>query len=327
MMKLDKIKVEQKHNLLIILLLSAFSIGMANAQSLQPKTAENSQGNKLIAKNINININEQQALIDSLSSIDDGFDDIEDFDEDGDFDEFDLPNGDNNPANYLYSGEWDNSKLNPYQIKIISLPDSFVVDCSDFYPPVENVVTSEYGPRWRRFHAGIDLRVKVGDTIRSAFDGKIRITKTEKKGYGNYIVIRHDNGLETLYGHLSKISVQPNQTVKAGEMIGLGGNTGRSTGPHLHFEMRFLGNAFNPRKMIDFECFVVFNDTYTIKKQETFSELTAYLNSPERYYKVKSGDTLSKIAKNNRTTVDRLLKLNKLSSTSILRVGQRIRIS
>jgi murein DD-endopeptidase MepM/ murein hydrolase activator NlpD len=214
-------------------------------------------------------------------------------------------------------------------VKIAALPDSFIINCSDFSPPTENVVTSEYGPRWGRFHAGVDLRVKVGDSIRSAFDGKIRITKMGKgkKGYGYFVVIRHDNGLETLYGHLSRILVKPDQKVKAGEIIALGGNTGRSTGPHLHFEMRFLGNAFNPKKIIDFDRFVIYNDTYTINKKETFKELTAYVNNPARYYKVKSGDTLSKIAKNNRTTVSRLQKLNKLGRSTLIRPGQKIRVS
>ncbi len=299
----------QARSFLAILVLLAFSLGTANAQLSLLKKIENSSGNNLIAKNVSIK--EQQMLIDSLISIDEEFEEFED--------EY--------PADYLYGGEWDNSKLNPYQVKITSLPDSFVIRCSEFFPPIENVITSEYGPRWGRFHAGIDFRVKVGDSIRSAFDGKIRITKTGKKGYGYYVVVRHDNGLETLYGHLSKILVKPDQIVKAGEIIALGGNTGRSTGPHLHFETRFLGNAFNPKKMIDFENFVVFNDTYTIKKQETFDELTSYLNNPARYYKVKSGDTLGKIARNNRTTVAKLQKLNKLKSPSAIRIGQRIRIS
>ena len=306
-----------KHKFWTTFILLAFSFGIMNAQLSLLNEIENSSGNNLIAKNISIN--GQQMLIDSLIAVDEEFDEFEfEFDEDV------------YPANYLYSGEWDNSKLNPYQVNIASLPDSFVIHCSEFFPPTENVVTSEYGPRWGRFHAGIDLRVKVGDTIRSAFGGKIRITKVvagkNRKGYGNFVVIRHDNGLETLYGHLSKILVKQDQIVKAGETIGLGGNTGRSTGPHLHFEIRFLGNAFNPGRMIDFDNFVVYNDTYTIKKQETFSEFTAYLNSPARYYKVKSGDTLGKIARNNRTTVDKLLKLNKLSISSIIRPGQQIRI-
>jgi len=304
-----------KHKFRAVFVLLAFSFGTTNAQLSLLKEIESNSGNSLIAKNISIA--EQQMLIDSLISIGEDYEDY--------FDEFDE---DEYPASYLYSGEWDNSTLNPYQVGITSLPDSFVVRCSDFFPPTENVVTSEYGPRWGRFHAGIDLRVKVGDTIRSAFDGKVRITKTGmgRKGYGHFVVVRHDNGLETLYGHLSKFLVKPDQIVKAGEVIALGGNTGRSTGPHLHFEMRFLGNAFNPRRMIDFDNFVVYNDTYTIKKQETFSEFTAYLNSPARYYNVKKGDTLSKIAKNNRTTVDKLQKLNRLSSSSIIRPGQRIRI-
>ncbi len=286
-----------------------FSFGTVNAQLSLLKDFESTD---LISKNVSIQ--EQQILVDSLIAVEAEFEEFEE----GEY-----------PAGYLYTGEWDNSTLNPYQVKIAALPDSFVINCSDFYPPVENVVTSEYGPRWGRFHAGTDFRVKVGDSIRSAFDGKVRITKMGKgkKGYGYFIVVRHDNGLETLYAHLSKILVNPDQVVKAGEIVGLGGNTGRSTGPHLHFEMRFLGNAFDSRKIVDFDKFVVYNDTYTIKKQETFSEMTAYLNNPARYYKVKPGDTLGKIARNNRTTVAKIQRLNRMGKSTKLRAGRKIRIS
>ena len=321
----------RKIKFLIVLLLLSGATGYAQLALL--KTMEKGS-NKMIAKSINIK--EQQRLIDSLISIT-----LEEDDSDND-DVF---------VDYLYANDWDNSELNPYKVKIAALPDSFTTRLADFFPPTENVVTSEYGRRWGRFHAGIDLRVKVGDTIRSAFDGKIRITRTEKYGYGYFVVIRHDNSLETLYGHLSKILVTPDQFVKAGDAIALGGNTGRSTGPHLHFEVRFMGNAFNPRKIIDFENFVVFNDIYTIKKKETFDELTEFLENPRashkknRYYasasssssssssasggnhsySIKSGDTLYKIARNNGTTVARLCQLNKINANTTLRIGQKIR--
>jgi murein DD-endopeptidase MepM/ murein hydrolase activator NlpD len=299
----------QRNRLTITLLLLIFSFGLVNAQLSLLKEIENVTSENLLAKNINIE--DQLRLIDSLIAMEEDIDPEEEY-----------------PAGYIYS-EWDNTKLNPYQVKIAALPDSFIINCTDFNPPTENDVTSEYGPRWGRFHAGIDLRVKVGDSIRSAFDGKVRITHIgqRKKGYGYYVVIRHDNGLETLYGHLSKILVKPDQVVKAGEIIALGGNTGRSTGPHLHFEVRFLGNALNPRNIIDFDNFVVYNDTYTITKKETFKELTAFLNNPVRYYTVKSGDTLGRIAKRNHTTVNKLCRINKLKTTSVIRPGQRIRIN
>jgi len=300
----------QKHKFSVLSVILFFSFGIASAQLSLLK--EMGGSGYLIAKNISIQ--KQQVLIDSLMAAE------------AEFEEFD---DDEYPAGFLYTGEWDNSTLNPYQVKIAALPDSFLINCSDFFPPVENVVTSEYGPRWGQFHAGIDFRVKVGDTIRSAFDGKVRITKMGKgkKGYGYFIVVRHDNGLETLYAHLSKILVEPDQIVKSGEVIGLGGNTGRSTGPHLHFEMRFLGNAFNPRKIVDFNNFVVYSDTYVIRKQETFSEMTSYLNNPTRYYTVKSGDTLGKIAQRNRTTVSKLQQLNRLGKSTTIRPGQKLRVS
>ena len=104
--------------------------------------------------------------------------------------------------------------------------------------------------------------------MRVAFDGKIRLTKFERRGYGYYVVVRHTNGMETVYGHLSKFLVKPNQIVKAGDPIALGGNTGRSTGPHLHFETRYLGLAINPTELIDFENGVTIKDTYSFNKQQ-----------------------------------------------------------
>ena len=150
------------------------------------------------------------------------------------------------PADELYGSNWENKWVDPFRGKSkVNFPDSFAIDCSSFvYPIVIDSmarITSKYGPRRRRMHKGIDLKVLKGDTIRTSFDGKVRIKGYERRGYGYYVVIRHPNGLETVYGHLSKILVEENQIVRAGETIGLGGNTGRSTGSHLHFETRFLG--------------------------------------------------------------------------------------
>ena len=180
------------------------------------------------------------------------------------------------PGDKVYGGIWSNTNINPYEAK---RPDTFTVNCSKFEAPIESRVTSEYGPRWGRFHAGIDIALKKGDSVRCAFDGQVRIgQKFNKDGYGWYVVIRHDNGLETLYGHLSRPLVCNDQKVKAGDVIGLGGSTGRSTGPHLHFETRFLGIPMNPRNIIDFENNVIFRDYYTIKKHETFAEWDEFHN-------------------------------------------------
>lgn len=232
------------------------------------------------------------------------------------------------PSDSLY-GEWDNETLNPYKVKIDEIKDSFLVDCSEYVHPTENIVTSEFGERWGRFHAGIDMRVKVGDSIRSAFSGKVRIARTgsKRKGYGYFVVIRHENGLETLYGHLSKILVKADQEIKAGEIIALGGNTGRSTGPHLHFETRYLGNPMNPRNFIDFDNYVIKADNYMISRAESFNELKGFVNRPVRYYKVRQGDNLGFVARKHHTTVSKLCKLNRLRATSIIRVGMRLRVS
>lgn len=176
-------------------------------------------------------------------------------------------------------------------------------------------------------HNGLDVKVYVGDTIRAAFDGKVRVVKYEPRGYGKYIVIRHPNGLETVYGHLSKQIVKVDDVVRAGEPIGLGGNTGRSTGSHLHFETRFLGIAINPIYMFDFENQDIVCDSYLFTNKKKTSSYAASGSGSAKYYKVKSGDSLSKIAARQGTTVDKLCRLNGITRKTILRPGQMLRCS
>ena len=233
------------------------------------------------------------------------------------------------PALSLYPN-WNNQYVHAYGNAII--PDTYTIDLTGFHMPTPSTkITSPFGPRWRRMHNGLDLKVNIGDTIVAAFDGKVRIVKYERRGYGKYVVIRHDNGLETVYGHLSKQLVEENQLVKAGEVIGLGGNTGRSTGSHLHFETRFLGIAINPIYMFDFPKQDIVADTYTFRKakgvKRAGSHDTQVADGTIRYHKVKSGDTLSRIGKLRGVSVSTLCKLNRIKPTTTLRIGQVLRCS
>ena len=233
------------------------------------------------------------------------------------------------PALSLYPN-WNNQYVHAYGNAII--PDTYTIDLTGFHMPTPSTkITSPFGPRWRRMHNGLDLKVNIGDTIVAAFDGKVRIVKYERRGYGKYVVIRHDNGLETVYGHLSKQLVEENQLVKAGEVIGLGGNTGRSTGSHLHFETRFLGIAINPIYMFDFPKQDIVADTYTFRKAKGVNRAgshdTQVADGAIRYHKVKSGDTLSRIAKLRGVSVSTLCKLNRIKPTTTLRIGQVLRCS
>ena len=234
------------------------------------------------------------------------------------------------PALSLYPN-WNNQYVHAYGNAII--PDTYTIDLTGFHMPTPSTkITSPFGPRWRRMHNGLDLKVNIGDTIVAAFDGKVRIVKYERRGYGKYVVIRHDNGLETVYGHLSKQRVEENQLVKAGEVIGLGGNTGRSTGSHLHFETRFLGIAINPIYMFDFPKQDIVADTYTFRRTQGSSKRagshdTQVADGTIRYHKVKSGDTLSRIAKLRGVSVSTLCKLNRIKPTTTLRIGQVLRCS
>ena len=230
------------------------------------------------------------------------------------------------PAFDIYPS-WNNDVVAAYKDAIV--PESFTFDLTGFCMPTEHTrITDVFGyrPRRRRRHEGLDIKVYVGDTIRAAFDGKVRVVKNQGRyGYGKYVVIRHDNGLETLYGHLSKQLVKPDQLVKAGEPIALGGNTGRSTGSHLHFETRFLGKPLNPALMFDFEKQDIVADTYTFHKEKSDSKKAS--SHKGIFYKVKRGDTLSKIAQRQGTTVSQLCKLNRITRRTVLRPGQVLRCS
>lgn len=235
---------------------------------------------------------------------------------------------DDHPANDLYNSIWTSEKLNPYKICIDSLPDSVNICMADYCAPIPfQKITSDFGSRKYRYHYGTDLKLQIGDSVLSSFAGKVRIIDYERKGYGHYVVIRHENGLETVYAHLSKVLVNLDQTVSAGEVIALGGNTGRSTGPHLHYEIRFLGNAMNPAKIIDFDQGHPFQEDYLITRKETFyyqKEVQAL--AAIKYYRIRSGDNLSRIAARNGTSVKTLCRLNGISPKKILRIGQSIRV-
>lgn len=238
----------------------------------------------------------------------------------------------------IYTEGWDSPLVNAYANAIV--PDSKVIDVTNFAMPTPGYVTSPYGyrKRFRRMHKGIDLKVQIGDTIRAAFDGKVRLTRFERKGYGYYVIVRHENGLETVYGHLSRFLVKPDDYVKAGDPIALGGNTGRSTGPHLHFETRFMGYAINPAAIFDFENQTTHTDQFTFTKnnytesrnyapaKKTTASKTVASSFQSSTVKVKKGDTLSKIAGRNGTTVAKLCKLNGITATTKLAIGKALRV-
>ncbi len=272
------------------------------------------------------------------------------------------------PAEDLYP-EWNNTYTTNFEVQI---PSEYKIDLRNFCMPTPSrLVNSHYGYRrsFRRQHYGTDIKVYLGDTIYAAFTGKVRIVAYNGRGYGKYVLIRHPNGLETLYGHLSKQLVHEDDIVKAGQPIGLGGNTGRSYGSHLHFETRFLGQFIDPEKLFNFEAQDVLGDFYVYRsngkgqllaehevtdvadpqgtgegkaslaaasaaektqESQAFQEKRrAEMQAKPRssVHKVRSGESLSTIAKRYHTTVSKLCRLNGITEKTILRPGQILKYS
>jgi murein DD-endopeptidase MepM/ murein hydrolase activator NlpD len=261
-----------------------------------------------------------------------------------------------------FTENWDTRSVNPYHDDK-PLPDRFslwIVDTLDAYCcPRTGSTSSKFGYRHGRRHQGIDLPYPTGTPVYAAFDGKVRVSDYVG-GYGNLVVIRHANGLETFYGHLSRRDVESGDWVNAGDVIGLGGSTGRSSGPHLHFETRYQGYAFDPSWLIDFETgtlrhrllrlrswyfnpnsryvqsvddedeiFRTDEEDRLLAEEQAKKEAAARAAAERaaiKYYTVRSGDTLSKIARKNGTTIKALCRLNGIKETTTLQIGRRLRV-
>ncbi len=308
-------------NLKNLIILAAAVLLTAAPSAAQKKTSAHSAAHKdLLAKNTSTK--EQIRLIDQSSFVD-LYDDVE-------------------PEIDIYTEGWNSRSVNPF--KESDVPNSAVINVTGYHMPHMGKVTSPYGYRARfgRMHKGVDIGLKMNDTVRAAFDGKIRLTNYEANGYGNYVIIRHPNGLETVYGHLNKHLVKPNQVVKAGDPIGLGGSTGRSTGPHLHFGTRYMGYAINPAAIFDFANHTTHTDTYTFSKQtyqqprnyapnrqiaKNETAANPYSSAGEKAtYTVKKGDTLSGIARAYGVSATTLRKLNNLQPEDRIKVGQTLKL-
>ena len=255
----------------------------------------------------------------------------------------------------VYTRCWDTTKLFPYRdsVALSDLPRSVDIQLVDslrcYHYPYKANIRSKFGMRRRRKHQGVDLPLKTGDPVYATFNGKVRISFPSSKtgGYGNLIIIRHDNGLETFYGHLSERIVHAGEWVEAGQIIGYGGSTGRSTGPHLHFETRYCGQSFDPERLIDFQSGNLRRETFLLKRsyldihssasqdfedeedeakerKRAEEEKKALANA--QYYRIKSGDTLGAIAIRYGTTVTRLCQLNGISRNTTLRIGRSLRV-
>ena len=252
--------------------------------------------------------------------------------------------------------DWIPNSTNPYRVPLDSLPlrstICLVDSASSFVVPNQVKVFSRFGTRRGRAHQGVDLPLRTGTPVYAAFDGRVRASMYNS-GYGNLVIIRHENGLETYYGHLSKREVEVGDWVHAGDEIGLGGSTGRSTGPHLHFETRYMGFAFDPEWIADYETGQLRKNVFVLRRSylsassryvpESIDEEEEIYAADEkiieeekriaaervamRYYTVKSGDTLSAIAKREGKSLNAILNLNPGLKADKISIGQKIRVN
>lgn len=271
----------------------------------------------------------------------------------------------------VFLNHWVTNQVFAYRdVNIGDVPESMEIklvdSLADYHAPVLGRISSRYGPRGRGMHKGIDISLRTGEPIFATFEGKVRYARYNSGGYGYLVIIRHPNGLETYYGHLCKLNVSVNDYVVAGQVIGYGGNTGRSRGAHLHYEVRYADLTFDPERIIDFstgdlkwqnfvlergyfnvsskltealeedgedmgEMFVDKNGN-PLSSEEIVDNLEKAAAKPKPtvndavYYKVKSGDNLSKIAAKYGTTVGAICRLNGIKSSTPIRIGQRLRV-
>ncbi|MCC6840460.1 MAG: peptidoglycan DD-metalloendopeptidase family protein [Flavobacteriales bacterium] len=224
------------------------------------------------------------------------------------------------PAYETY-GDWNTDQIferRPAVTDTINLQLGWA-NC-DHAMPVHGRITSPFGMRHGRHHYGTDIKLQTGDTVLSAFEGKVRISRYHRD-FGYVVVVRHPNGLETLYGHLSKCLAQVGDEVQAGDVLGLGGSTGRSTGSHLHFETRYLGHPIDPAKVFDLEAGKLRSNSFLV----TPKAFQVPASGPARY-RVRKGDTLYAISRRSGVPVARLCKINRIKASSTLRVGQSLRL-
>jgi len=243
----------------------------------------------------------------------------------------------------LYKNIWNTTQI---KYPVNTLPnknDTIVIglvgnNSTKFILPVKGAIISKYGPRHGRMHTGTDIRLNSGDTVRCAFDGRVRLAK-RFSGYGNLVLVRHNNGLETIYGHLKAICVKVNDTLKAGDLIGLGGRTGRATCNHLHFETRLFGQPFDSNKYIDFEIGSLRSDKvyyankraeidlHNFKKKPLPSDGAELAAGGTTKHVIRKGDNLSTIARRYHTSVRKICAANKITAQTTLKIGRVLRIN
>ncbi|WP_400190949.1 peptidoglycan DD-metalloendopeptidase family protein [Hymenobacter sp. B81] len=248
-----------------------------------------------------------------------------------------------------YYAIWDTRSVNPYRMDGRRLRDTLNLRLTDpprqrfaRMPMTETPLTSDFGFRGYRWHYGVDIDLNTGDSVKAAFDGVVRVANWDGGGYGYYLVVRHYNGLETLYGHLSKQLVKPGTFVKAGQLIGKGGSTGRSTGSHLHYEVRYEGNPIDPEQVYDFPdhqlrgenlqiTAALFNYAGQAARLKAAARARAAQHKPSAArrvvsHRIRSGDTLSEIADKYGVSQAQIRRLNGISGSTVLRPGRTLRI-
>ncbi len=231
------------------------------------------------------------------------------------------------PSNSMYK-KWDTYNLYPYtealreEDEAVKLVIRDSINYCNYAPPIKGLITSDFGWRDGRSHNGMDIDLQVWDPVHAAFDGMVRIAR-HHPGYGRVVIIRHYNGLETLYAHLHRLKVEPGDVIETGQVVGLGGSSGRSTGSHLHFEVRFKGKPLNPRTIIDFNNNCLVSDSIQLVKNRWSYQVVPL---GVEYHVVKQGEHLYGIAMKYGTTISDLCLMNGIPRNRPLQVGQKIRV-